>query len=108
MTMLEIIQLICLAVISLTLVIYFIIKAIKNKWVEKLTSCIEVAIAEAEKKWPEGNGDKKLKYVLNAVKDKCNKLGIPYTLLYKLIKKLVDKIIEHYNVIAKDASCREE
>lgn len=101
MSKLEILQMIGLALIVVGLVIYYVIKAIKNKWVQKLSKTIENAIKEAETKYPEGHGQEKLEIVLEAVKNKCNELGIPYALLYKLIKKLVDKIIANYNIIAK-------
>lgn len=101
MTTLEIIQLIVIAVVVLALVIYVIVAGVKNKWFSKLAETIKVAIAEAEQKWPEGHGDEKKQYVIEAVKAKCKELGIPYEVLYKLVNKLIDTIVEHYNVISK-------
>jgi hypothetical protein len=101
MNKLEIIQIIALALIILGLTIYYICKAIKNKWIEKLTDTIKKAIQDAETKFPEGHGQEKLELVLEAVRIKCAELGIPYEMLYKLIRKLVNKIIENYNIIAK-------
>lgn len=101
MTVLEIIQLVAIGLIVLGILTYLVVKAIKNKWISKLTHCIETSIKEAETQWPEGHGSEKLEYVLGKVKAKCEELGIPYMLLYKLIKALVEKIVSHYNVIAK-------
>lgn len=101
MTVLEIIQLIAIGLIVLGFLIHLIVKAIKNKWISKLKNCIETSIKEAETQWPEGHGSEKLEYVLGKVKAKCGELGIPYMLLYKLIKALVEKIVSHYNVIIK-------
>lgn len=95
----EITEICVLAVIILGLGIYYLVKAIKNKWIEKLTETINNAIAKAEKEYPEGNGAKKKEIVLEAVKAKCEELGIPYSLLYKLISTLIDKIIANYNVV---------
>lgn len=97
----ELFKTIVLAVIVVSLLIYYIIKAIKNKWLQKLTETIEKAIVFAETKFPEGHGQEKLQIVLDAVKEKCIELNIPYSLLYKLIRNLIDKIIENYNIIAK-------
>lgn len=101
MTVLEIIQLVAIGLIVLGILTYLVVKAIKNKWISKLTHCIETSIKEAETQWPEGHGSEKLEYVLGKVKAKCEELNIPYMLLYKLIKALVEKIVSHYNVIAK-------
>ena len=101
MNKLEIIQIVALALIILGLAIYYICKAIKNKWIEKLTDTIKKAIREAETKFPEGHGQEKLELVLEAARIKCAELGIPYEMLYKLICKLVNKIIENHNIIAK-------
>lgn len=101
MSILEIIQLSVLALVILLIVIYIVVMAIKNKWVQKLIETTNKAIGEAEEKFGSGEGDKKKEYVIEAVKAKCKELGIPYELLHKLISKLIDTIIEHYNVIAK-------
>lgn len=102
MTTIEIIELIVLIVVVVGLSIYYLVKAIKNGWIKKLTDTIETSIKEAEEKYPEtSSGDKKKEYVIGKVKAKCNELGIPYGLLYSLISKLIDTIISNYNVISK-------
>ena len=101
MNKIEIIKTCLLIIIALGIIIYYIIKAIKNKWLQKLTTTIESAIVHAETKFPNGHGEEKLQFVLNTVKEKCNELGIPYSLLYKLIQKLVNTIIANYNIISK-------
>lgn len=104
MTTLEIIQLGVITAAIVAIVIYIIIMGIKNKWIQKLTKTIELSIAEAEIKFNSGEGDKKKQYVIDAVKLKCKELEIPYDLLYKLINKLIDTIVAHYNVIEKHDS----
>lgn len=99
MTKLEIIQLIALICIAVFMVIYYFIKAIKDKWVENLTHTIETSIKYAEENYTDGK--EKLQYVLSQVKMKCQELNIPYYLLEKIIKKLIDRIIKDYNVIVK-------
>lgn len=99
MTTKEIIEISVLAVLVLGFGIYYLVKAIKNHWIEKLTATINEAISKAEKEYPNGNGDKKKEIVLEAVKAKCEELGIPYSLLYKLISTLIDKIIANYNAV---------
>ena len=101
MTVLEIIQLVAIGLIVLGVLTYLVVNAIKNKWISKLINCIETSIKEAEIQWPEGHGSEKLEYVLEKVKAKCEELKIPYMLVYKLIKAVIEKIISHYNVIAK-------
>lgn len=102
MTSLEILELVLLCVCILALAIYIIVKGVKNKWFAKLLATIETTIKEAEKKFPEsGSGDKKKKYVIDAVKAKCKELGIPYSILEKLISVAIDKVIKDYNIIAK-------
>lgn len=102
MTVLEITELVILAVVVVALSIYYIIKAIKNNWLGKITDCANKAIKEAEKKFTEsGSGDKKKAYVLEAVEKECESLGIPFSLLKKLISTLIDKVVANYNVIKK-------
>ena len=98
----EIIELVVISVVVLALVIYYSIKAVKNGWIKKLTNTIEMAIKDAERKYPDqGSGKQKLEYVMNCVEDKCVELGIPYSLLKSLIEKIINTIIAHYNVISK-------
>lgn len=99
MTKLEIIELIALGLIVLGLTIYYLIKAIKNGWVEKITLTINEAIKYAEKNI-EG-GKVKKEYVMQKVEEKCEELGIPYTMIKNLVGKLIDKIISNYNIIKK-------
>lgn len=101
MTKLELIEFIVLGIVILSLCAYYIILAIKNKWIRQLIDTIENAIKDAEKQFPEGHGTEKKNIVVKAVIVKCEELGIPYNLLYKLISKLIDKIIANYNIIAK-------
>lgn len=102
MTTLEIIELVILAIVVVALSVYYIVKAIKNNWLSKIADCINKAIKEAEEKFTEsGNGDKKKEYVLEAVKKECESLGIPFSLLKKLISALIDKIVANYNIIKK-------
>ena len=102
MTVLEIVELVILAVVVVALSIYYLVKAIKNNWLSKIADCVNKAIKEAEKKFTEsGSGCKKKEYVLDAVEKECESLGIPYSLLKKLISVLVDKIVANYNVISK-------
>lgn len=106
---LSLVEFIAIALVVIVLVIYYIIKAIKNKWVTKITQSINDAIAEAEKKFTEsGQGEEKKKYVLEKVANTCNELGIPFNLIYKLVEKLIDKTIECYNVIVKSEDKKDE
>lgn len=99
MTILEIIELAVLVVIILGLSIFYLIKAIKNKWLSKIYNAIKDAIAEAEE--TDLKGQAKKEYVLNKVKDLCSELGVPYELIKKLIDRAIEKIIEGYNTISK-------
>ena len=102
MTTLEIVELVILAIVIVALSIYYIVKAIKNNWLGKITDAINKAIKEAETKFPEsGSGNLKKTYVLRAVEEECTKLGIPYSLLKSLISTFIDKVISNYNVIKK-------
>lgn len=102
MTTLEIIELVILAIVVVALSVYYIVKAIKNNWLGKIAGCVNKAIKEAEEKFTEsGNGDKKKEYVLESVEKECESLGIPFSMLKKLISTLIDKIVANYNVIKK-------
>lgn len=108
-TIIKIIEFSVIALIVLVLAIYYLVKAIKNKWLSKITQSINDAIAEAEKKFTEsGQGEEKKKYVLEKVANTCNELGIPFNLIYKLINKLIDKTIECYNIISKSEDKKDE
>lgn len=99
MTKLELIELIVLGLVALVLIVYYSIKAIKNGWVQKITSTMNEAIKYAEANIT-GSKEKK-EYVLQKVKEKCEELGIPYTLIESFVSKLINKIIANYNVIKK-------
>lgn len=99
MTTLEIIELCILGGIALILIIFYSIKAIKNKWISQIIDTIEKAIKEAEESGK--SGDEKKAYVMLQVEKKCEELGIPFRLIYTLVSTIIDKIIKDYNVIAK-------
>lgn len=100
MTMLETIQLVAIIVLGVGLGIYYLVKAIKNKWLSKVVDTIKKSCAEAEKIG--GNGTKKQAYVLEKLEAKCKELGIPYNLIKKLASKYINKLIEGYNAIIKN------
>lgn len=100
MSTLELIQLIIIAVVALVFLIWFLINAIKNKWITQLIQTVDSAIKEAEEKQI-GDGNEKKKYVMNKVEKKCEELKIPYNIISKVVSKLIDITIKHYNVIAK-------
>ena len=99
MTTLEIIELVILAVLAIGLAVYYGIKIVKNKWLSQLKDTIEKAMKEAEEKWPQGHGEEKKQYVLDALKAKCEELSIPYTLLVTVFGKLIATIVEHWNIL---------
>lgn len=99
MDVLAIVELIVLSVITLAFIVWFFVKAVKNKWISALTKTIDKAICDAEKKWPEGHGEEKKEDVLKTVEKKCEELNIPYHILYKLISKLINTIIKDYNIV---------
>ena len=99
MTTRDIIELIVYGVIALVVLVYFIIKAIKNGWIQKITKTLNDAIKYAEKNIEGGVAKKE--YVLRKVEAKCDELGIPFSLIYKLVNKIIDKVISNYNIIKK-------
>ena len=101
MSKLEIIELVVLLVVVVGLAVFYLIKAIKNHWFKELLTTLENAIKEAEEKFPKGHGDEKKKFVMDAIKNKCEELGIPYIALEKLINKIIDDYIKKYNLLAK-------
>lgn len=98
MTKLELIELIIIGVIALFISIYYIIKAIKNKWIGKIADTIKESIKYAEDNVPKGE---KKQYVLDKVEERCAELGVPFGLIKKLISTIIDKIVANYNVIKK-------
>ena len=99
MSILEIIELIVIAVIVLFLLIYYGIKAIKNHWVDELVMTINDAIKFIEKQSMKGY--EKKQYVLQRVQDKCSELNIPYVFIEKLVSRLIDRIVKDHNVFVK-------
>ena len=99
MTKLELIELIAIVVLGVGLGIYYIYKAIKNKWLKKITYAIKEGIAEAEK--TKASGNTKKAYVMNHIQLVCDKEGIPFELIKKLVDKTIEKFIEGYNAIVK-------
>lgn len=101
MSTLELIQFTVIAVIAMILIVYYLIKAIKNHWLKELAETVNSAIRYAEDTFTGEDKSKKKAYVLNQVQRKCDELGIPYTLIYNLINKLINRVIKDYNVIKK-------
>ncbi len=99
MTTKEIIELIVVALIVVVNVVYYSILAIKNGWVKKILATMNEAIKYAELNI--SGGENKFNYVLTKVEEKCEELGIPFVFIRKLVKKLINKTIEGYNVIKK-------
>lgn len=99
MTKLEIIELVIIATAAIALIIWFGFKAIKNKWLGSIIETINNAIKEAEES--KKTGKEKKEYVMQKVKEKCDELKIPYTLIFSLVSKLIDTIIKHYNIMIK-------
>lgn len=99
MSIVEIIELVVLCVVVLVLVVYYSIQAIKNHWIKEILNTMNEAIKYAELNIKDGPSKKK--YVLDELEKKCNELSIPFSLIRKLVSKLIDKTIADYNVIAK-------
>ena len=99
MTKLELIELVALAIVVIGLTLYYLVLAIKNGWIKKVAKTMNEAIKYAELNI--SGGEKKFDYVLAKVEEKCEELGIPFVFIRKLVKKLINKTIEGYNVIKK-------
>ena len=99
MTTLELIELIVIVAIAIVGVIWFIIKAIKNKWFSKIYKFIKEAFREAEK--TELKGKDKLEYALKYVEEACEKEGIPFKAIKKLVIIAIEKLVEGYNIDKK-------
>ena len=99
MTKLEIIELIALGLFILVLVIYYLIKAIKNKWLSQLSSTIVDAMRFAETHF--ANGADKKKHVMLQVEQLCKDLDIPYVFMKNLIDKYIEKVIDGHNKMIK-------
>ncbi len=99
MTTLEIVELCVLGACILALAVFYTIKAIKNGWVSSILNTINQAIKEAETSGK--TGPEKKAYVLEQVEKVCDELKIPYKIIEKLVSKLIDTVVSHYNVITK-------
>ena len=96
MSKLELIETIVLAAVLVIVLVYYMIAAIKNGWIKKLTKTINEALRYAEDNI-KGSEEKK-KYVLTKVEEKCIELNIPYFMIQWLISKLINKVISHKNI----------
>lgn len=99
MTTLEIIQLIIISLVALVAVIWFIIKAIKNKWFSKMYKAIKEGVREAEA--TDLKGKEKLEFALKYVEAFCDTEGIPFSFVKNLVIKAIEKLVEGYNNIKK-------
>lgn len=103
MTTVQLIETIILILVVFVITVWYVVKAIKNKWLENINETIDKAIREAEDLAKKGELNKGLKkqYVLDKIANKCVELGIPYQLLAKLISKVVDNIVKNHNIFIK-------
>ena len=97
MSKLELIEMIALAAIVFIGFIVLLIVAIKNGWIKKLTKTLNEAMYYADHNIS-GAAEKK-KYVLSKVEEKCIELGIPWFLIYKVVNRLIEKVVTYHNVI---------
>ena len=97
MSKLELIEFIALAAIVFVGLIVLLVLAIKNGWIKKLTKTLNDAMYYADHNIT-GSAEKK-KYVLNKVEEKCIELGIPWFLIYKVVNRLIEKVVKYHNVI---------
>lgn len=100
MTTLELIELIVIALIIVVLSIYYLIQAIRNKWLSQISSTIIKAMKDAEQSGK--TGKEKKAHVLEQIQQLCCELGIPYTFIKKLIDKFIEKTIKAYNNMTKE------
>lgn len=96
MSNLELIYTIAFSVIAATFVLYWIIMAIKNGWIKKITQTLNSAMRYAENNIT-GPSEKKY-YVLKQVEAKCEEEGIPFFLIKGLISKVIERIVKDHNV----------
>lgn len=101
----ELILTIVLAGIAIGMIIFYVIKIVKNKLVGKIYDDIVKAMREAEEKFKHLSGkeksEAKKKYVLEQVKITCKDLSIPYDFIAKLIAKVIENIVNGYNGMTK-------
>ena len=99
MSKIELIYTIVLVVLAISVAIYYFVLAIKNGWIKQITQTMNSAIRFAEFQEPKWSASKKKAYVLSEVEAKCDQLGIPYTLISKLVNKAIERIVADHNVI---------
>lgn len=97
MSKLELIEFIALAAIVFVGLIVLLVLAIKNGWIKKITKTLNDAMYYADHNIT-GPAEKK-KYVLSKVEEKCIELGIPWFLIYKVVNRLIEKVVKYHNVI---------
>lgn len=101
MNTINLIIIVVLALFITILITYYVIKAIKNKWVGEILDVIKTSMKDAETKYESGQGEQKKEYVLEQVQNKCSELNIPFEFIKKLVSLLINQIIEHYNIMTK-------
>lgn len=99
MTTFSIIELAFIVVVAIGSGLYYSIKAIKGKWLKKITEAIKLACKEAEASGKTGAEKKEL--VLAQIEKTCTELGVPYKLMKSLVVKLINEIIAGYNAMTK-------
>lgn len=97
----EIIELVIITVLGAAILFYWIYVALKNHWLSQIIETVKQAMIEAEEKWPYGHGEEKKQYVLDAIKEKCESLQIPYSLIVTTISKIITEIVSHWNLLKK-------
>jgi hypothetical protein len=95
----DLIYIIVLALVAICAIVYSIVKIIKNKWISILMGTIKQAIQKAEASHKSGSEKKEM--VLADVSAKCTESGIPFQLIIKTMSKLIDQIIQYYNIVKK-------
>lgn len=101
MTTTETVELLIITFVVAAIVGFYLYKIIKNKWLNQILDTIKNAMVEAEERWPQGHGDEKREYVLQAIEEKCKELDIPYGLIVASVTKLIAEIVEHWNFLKK-------
>jgi RsiW-degrading membrane proteinase PrsW (M82 family) len=93
---------ICIAsIIGIAILTILVILLFKHEWLKALIGFIKDAVADAESKMPVGNGETKKALAMSVIEEVCKRLHIPYFLVKKPVSKLIDKIVDYYNSIAK-------
>ena len=99
MSKLELIYTIIFVILAISVSIYYFVLAIKHGWIKQITQTMNNAIRFAELQEPKWSASKKKSYVLSQIEAKCDELGIPYTLIYRLVNKAIERIVADHNVI---------